>query len=301
MDKIKLPKIDSDMLSSLQNKFLSEIKNEKMFDEFIKENNITDEEIKNSASKFLKVKEDKQKCVNCKGKCHKTPEKIQMNLVFDTETRLVDIDFSTCDFFKKINALKKEYLRIDFPLSYLEYDYAKELTSNDFYKSRSQLIAKLNKILKENTSKGIFLKGNNKIGKSFIMALFSKKYLEKNNTKVAFCASDDIFKELMDLNFQDKDATRDLLNDLINIDLLVLDGFGNEYKSDFVRDNFVYPLLASRFEKNKLTMFTSNFSIKDITDMYSTNVASKPKAKQLSSLLSNMCEEVELNSYPFIF
>lgn len=300
MEKIKLPKLNETYIAKIQEKTLIEIKNDAFFRDFILQHALNDDEIIKSASKFIRFKEDNLKCQNCKGKCQKGLNQIQMNLVFDEDKREVDIEFNICDFYKKVNALKRMFYRIDFPIDYLEYDFKKEL-NNDFLLSRESVIKKLQSILVDDSKKGIFLTGNNGIGKTFIFALFAKSFLENKKGSVAFCSSGDIFKEMSDLNFSDKNALNSLLNDLINVDLLVLDGFGDEYKSDFVRDNYVYPLLSARLEKHKLTLFTSNFTIKEVVDMYTLSYSSKPKTKQLSVILYNLADEIVLSSKPFIF
>lgn len=298
MEKMKLPVLNDDLISDLRHKVLKEIKKSKEFEDIIAEYNLSDEEIMNAASKFLKVRDDKKACLNCKGSCKKKPNKVQMDLVI-YDNHEIDIEFNTCDYYKKINELKKHYLYIDFPLEYLEYDFSKELKDNDYTNIRKKVLVKLIKILNDNSSKGLYIYGNNRIGKSFILALFSKIYIEKTGNRVAFCNSNDLFQYLSDLNFTDKNALRDSLDSLIDVDLLILDGLGNEYKSDFVRDNYVYPLLASRLEKNKLTLITSNFKIQEIVDMYALSRASAPKAKQLLNILNTICEEIELLGHSF--
>ncbi len=298
MEKMKLPILNDELINNLKYKALNEIKNSKEFVDIINQFNLTDEEIMNAASKFLKVRDDKKSCLNCKGKCNKNPKQVQLDLVI-YDNREIDIEFNTCDYYKRINELKKHYLYLDFPIEYLEYDFSKELKDNDYTNVRKKVLVKLIKILNDNVSKGLYIYGNNRIGKSFIAALFSKIYIEKTNKRVAFCNSSDLFQYLSDLNFSDKNALRESMESLIDVDLLVLDGFGNEYKSDFVRDNYVYPLLISRLEKNKLTLITSNFKIQEIVDMYTLSKASAPKAKQLLNILNTICEEVELLGHSF--
>ncbi len=301
MDKLIIPDINQSIFSPLKEEALIKIKNEPLFKSFIEENNLSDEIIKNNASNFLRVLEDKKKCENCKGKCQKSPQKIQKELVYFKDKSKVDVAFNTCDYYKKINSIKRKFFKMDFPENYLEFDYSKELLNNDYFKARAKVIKYLNSLLKQENHKGLYLYGQNKIGKSFILALFCKKYLEKFDKSVAFCASDDLFLEMKDLFFNDKNAFSDFMLNLTNLDLLVIDGLGSEAKSDFSRDSFLCPLLEARFKHNKLTLFTSNFTIDEIVKMYSFSSASLPKVKQLSSLIKSMADEIELISTSFIF
>ena len=74
-----------------------------------------------------------------------------------------------------------------------------------------------------------------------------------------------------------------------NAGLLVFDDFGNEFKSDFVRDNILYPLLSYRVKNKLFTIITSNYSIEDCASMYQTSNASKPKIEQIRQMLKMMC------------
>lgn len=299
MEKTKLPTLNQQTITSLKEKALREIKNEPLFKEFIIKHQISDEEIKDNASKFIKVRDDKAKCNGCKGKCIKKMAQTQLELVFDDEKRTAEIKFVICHYYAKINLLKMNYLYLDFPLEYLEYDFSKELISNDYRLVRKKLITKLVNILNTNSSKGLFVYGDNRIGKTFILSLFSMKYIEKTKKSVAFCSSKDLFQTIQDSLFNDKERAKEYINQLIDVDLLILDGFGNEYKSDYVRDTIVYPLLSARLEKHKLTMFTSNFSIEEIEEMYDTSKSSKPRARQLKKVLTSLSEEILLEGRPY--
>ena len=79
--------------------------------------------------------------------------------------------------------------------------------------------------------------------------------------------------------------------------MLVLDDLGNEFRSDFVRDNVFFPILSYRAKNKLFTLITSNYSIEDICTMYSTNAASKPKIEQIRQMLNLMCKgEITLPS-----
>ena len=92
---------------------------------------------------------------------------------------------------------------------------------------------------------------------------------------------------------------KNLFDEIKDADLLVLDAFGDEYKSDFVRDTFVYPLLQERAYSNKITIINSNFTIKEIVSMYNLAKASAPKVRQLESTLLDLVDVVELKGYPY--
>lgn len=278
---------------------LKRIKEDDFYKDIISCYDLSDDEIIASASKLLKFKEDRLKCKSCSGKCNKIPKLLQFELVFDDETRKFDIEFNTCDLYKKSLLKRRKFLKQDFPDNYLEYDFYQELIHNDYANERKKVLKAFAEILNKTKNNSIYLYGDSRMGKTFISSLFASKYVEDNNSIASFCSSSDIFNELKDLNFQDKNACKVLLDELINVDLLVIDGFGNEYKSDFIRDTYVYPILNERSINNKLTIITSNFTIDEITSMYLLSKASAPKVRQLKSLLSNEFKYLELTGYPY--
>ena len=278
---------------------LKKIKEDPFFEDIIEGYSLTESEIIASASKLLKFKEDKEKCANCKGKCNKIPSKMQLDLVFDGERRTFEIEFNTCSYHKENLLKRRNFIRTDFPINYLDYDFSKELADNEYTKIRTPILASLSKRLKDETNKSIYIYGDSRLGKTFISVLFASKFIEKEKGLVSVASSSDLFKELMDLNFQDKNACKALLDEMINVDLLVLDAFGNEYKSDFIRDTFVYPILSERAFNNKLTIITSNFTLDEISSMYSLSKASGPKVRQLNNLLKDYFEKLEIKGYPY--
>lgn len=303
MEEMKLPSLNTPKLNEYKLDALKKIKQDDNLKEIILKYNLTDKEIIASASKFLKVQEDLKSCSKCNGKCHKNPSKIQLGLIFNEDNRTFDISFNTCSYYKHMFELQRMFYRIDFPLEFLEFDFAKELTSNDYALSRKKALVHLVSILKNETSKGLYLVGDNQIGKTFIMALFASKYIDKFNTKVAFCSSLDLFKDLNDLfNIKDdkKEAFTNELEKLSNIDLLILDGFGNEYKSEYMCDNYLFPLLKNRINNNKLTLFTSNYSLNEIEAMYSFSRTYVFKAKQLCKMINYLAKEIEIISRPYL-
>lgn len=300
MKKVEFPNFANPHIEEIKQKKFIEVKNNPLFFKFIKDNNIQDAEILDNLSIFLRVMDDQKKCQNCQGNCHKSPSKTQFNISFEEDRRRFDLSLKTCPYYERMEYLKHQFYRMDFPSSFLQYDFNKELLSNDYTKVRGKVLNNLLSSLKLNNSKGLYLYGESGIGKSFILALYSIRFLELNRGTVAFCSSQDLFKDLADLYFQDKESFASEMKALKDIDLLILDGFGNEYKSDFMRDTYLLPLLNERKNKGKRTYFSSNFTLEEIFTMYRLNKASYPKVKQLETLIKAIADEMELKGAPYL-
>ncbi len=301
MKKVDFPEFHNPKLDEIRLKKFVEVKEDPLFKEFILENELTDEEIMNNLSVFLRTKEDLSFCKDCKGVCHKYPSKTQFKMVLHEGSRALDLELKTCSFYEEIEYLKELFYHLDFPSSWLQYDFKEEILKNDYTSIRANVIKNLRPCLDKNQKKGLYIYGESRIGKSFILALFSKYYLQMNGGNIAFCSSNELFKDLNDLYFNDKESfAREMMN-LQNVDILILDGFGREHKSDFMRDMYLLPLLNERRSFGKITFFTSNFTLKEIFTMYQVNKASLPQVKQLELVLNDLATPIEMKGHPYSF
>ena len=300
MKKVEFPNINNPHIEEIRYKKFFEVKNNPLFIKFFKDHDIEDQEILNNLSIFLRVISDQKECLNCKGICHKVPSKAQFNVHFDEERRTFDLRLNTCSFYERSEYLKHKFYHYDFPSSWLEYDFNNELLNNDYTKIRSNVLKNLLNALKNNNTKGLYLYGENNIGKSFILALFTIKFMELDKGTGAFYSSIDLFNDLGDLFFHDKEGFAIEMKALSDLDLLIIDGFGNEYISDFVRDSYLIPLLTERKNKGKRTYFTSNFTLDELLTMYCLNKANSPKVRQLEYLIKSLIEVMELKGAPYL-
>lgn len=299
MKRIDISTIENSKIDEIRLKKFQEIKKNPILLKFFEENNIEDYEIMDNLSIFLRCINDIKNCENCKGKCSKDPKNMQFQIYFDTSSHQFSLQLEPCDYYKKIHLIQHRFYRMDFPIRWLDYDFINELEDNDYTKVRRLVLNKLVLNISGEKHENIYLYGESHLGKSFIMALYSKLYLEKNKGTVAFCSSRNLFQDLSDLNFQDKASLNEEMKNLMDVDILVLDGFGDEYKSEFQRDVFLLPLLFERKKLGKLTHFTSNFTISEIETMYTLSKASVPQVKQLVSFLKNSCTNISLDGVPY--
>ena len=95
------------------------------------------------------------------------------------------------------------------------------------------------------------------------------------------------FDELKGLAVKDKKAFESRLTELENLPLVVIDDFGSEFKSDYVRDQIVMPLLTERAKKNLSTILISDYSLPEIKELYSSSRSSAIMAGKLATLIES--------------
>ena len=253
---------------------------------------MNDEVIKENIAKIFDFSEDMKNCKNCKGMkyCNKEPKYLVTNITY--EDGVVDRNLLPCKKYLEQLNFKKRLVVADFGDEFLDNYIGKDV-SNINSKSKKDVLRKYQEsaVLKKSND-WIYIKGDISTGKSFFAATLSVDAARnKLFNSVSFVDVPERFKQLTDLAFQKSPKFVELLDRIKNSEMLVLDDLGNEFRSDFVRDNIFFPILSYRAKNKLFTLITSNYSIDDICTMYSTNNSSKPKIEQIRQMLKMMCKE----------
>lgn len=106
---------------------------------------------------------------------------------------------------------------------------------------------------------GLYLYSKSKgSGKTRMAASLANEIMEKHDTGVKFATSLNILAEIrrtFDSNSQYTESQ--LLDALVMAEVLIIDDFGTEKATAWVRDKF-YQIINSRYVEKKITIFTSN-------------------------------------------
>ncbi|MCR5092299.1 MAG: hypothetical protein K6B51_06355 [Bacilli bacterium] len=248
----------------------------------IKELGLTRKEVGDNLGMLLDYKADFSICRNCPGleKCPKSNPGYALDITKDNG--YLERRFTPCH--KVVLRMKRDarYILSDMPEDWKE----KNFNDVDMSAARNVTLRKL--LTAQEKGNWFYLNGGFNSGKSYILACFANQYAEDNDVSVAFVDTTRLIDRLRNYSIKDKKSFSEEMSKLTSVPLLVLDGFGNEYKSDFAFSTVLYPLLSERARNKNLTFFTSDFSYKDIEEMYGKSVG-LPRAKQLISLIKSMC------------
>ncbi|MBQ1879352.1 MAG: ATP-binding protein [Bacilli bacterium] len=248
----------------------------------IRELGLTRKEVGDNLGMLLDYKADFSICRNCPGleKCPKSNPGYALDITKDNG--YLERRFTPCH--KVVLRMKRDarYILSDMP------DEWKEKNFNDVDMSAARNVTLRKLLTAQEKGNWFYLNGGFNSGKSYILACFANQYAEDNDVSVAFVDTTRLIDRLRNYSIKDKKSFSEEMSKLTSVPLLVLDGFGNEYKSDFAFSTVLYPLLSERARNKNLTFFTSDFSYKDIEEMYAKSVG-LPRAKQLISLIKSMC------------
>jgi len=280
MDTIK-EQLSTYHVAPAKNKALEEIEADPALLKELHTLGLTDETIKAELPLVSAYQDDRAYCKKCPGleHCAKEPNPLaEMRLVF--VDGLPQREYSPCALYMAKDRLLKGYLYRDFPEEWLS-STPKTLPRT----SRVlQVLSAFVSAMKTPEQSWVYLMGAMGSGRSFLLASFAN-LLVNDGKKVAYLNSNKRFDELKGLAISARPVFEKKMAELEGCDLLVLDDFGSEYKSDYVRDQIVMPLLNERAKKSLPIFFASDFSLDEIQALYSSDKTSAIYAKQLVNLI----------------
>ena len=267
---------------------LEKLKADKDVYESLKPLGLTIKDVRDNIGKLADYQEDFNVCKQCPGfsKCPKKEKHISMYVYKDGS--YITTRSEPCKEFIKEMETDSKYVAKDFP-----QEWKKSVLKNlDLSENRRPLIKEFVNIAKGKSNKWLFVQGNHKVGKSFVLVTFANEFVALGLGKVAVINAAKQFKNLADIAYSDKEGFKSTIDLLSTVPLLVIDEFGQEYKNEFIRDQIVIPVLNERSHHDLPTFFSSEFSIKEIQQLYSIGKnGGAIRGKQLGSLLTDMCEK----------
>lgn len=287
-------------VDQIKRKYLDMIDDDEEIQAFLRENEVSEENLYNNLSYLVRYLEAKKKCKDCISldSCPLQSKGIKPMLAID-DLGQISLKYSRCKNNYFTDKLYENFIFHDFDDSILKYNLS-DAFDEDFIQARRPLLIYLTKIFEQDLIKGAYVYGDRKIGKSFILTMFCKRYINKKSKKVGFINFPALIADLVEIYYQSKEDFNTLLDKIINLDLVVFDDFGNEYATVYARDNIIYPLLDGRAKKNKLTMFTSNYSLSQIANIYVLKERTRYKGEQIAELVRSLAKEFKIESLPYL-
>lgn len=277
--------LDASTLKEMEDVVFSNLKTLK----YLRELGLSDEMIRNNITKIYDFAVDMNNCKDCKGLkyCNKEPKHLVNSVTY--KNGIVDRNIIPCKKYLEFANFKKRLVAYDFEEDWLNNSLYKDV-SNIRSMAKIQIVKQFKDAAENGVTKWVFMKGNIASGKSFFAATLAVEAARKGYfDRIAFINVPERFKELSTLAFAKSPMFEDDIEKYRSAEFLVLDDFGNEFKSDFVRDNILFPILSYRVKNKLFTIITSNYTIEECASMYQTTNASKPKIEQIRQMLNLMC------------
>ncbi|MCR5333163.1 MAG: hypothetical protein K6E11_04025 [Bacilli bacterium] len=280
-----------DDMKSYIARLVNDLRNDLEVYEQIKALNLTVGEVRDNIAKLTDFKDDYNYCKKCPGldKCAKHIPHIKMSI--KKEGTYLSTSYEPCEIIMEKIRLDNKYMHSDFPDEWKR----SSLETLDLSVARRPVVKQFAKVLNDTTDMWIYVHGNHKIGKSFLLVTFANEFATMNKGQVAVFNTVTMLQNLADLSYRDKEEFGRQMVLISNVPLLVLDNFGEEYKNEYIRDQILIPLLNEREHKSRTTMFASSFTIDEIQKMYAIGKSGGSiRARQLGDILRSMAKEYDL-------
>lgn len=293
MEKLTFNHLKLTGIEKYREQLLEEVKNYSSVVNFLNEKKLTNLHLENNLGKIYDFIKDHQICESCKSfnHCSKKGKGLKKSL-FVNEYGEVDVNSIYCQFKKQFERINQCYNRRNFE------DQNILVSLLDINRNNSTKNLFLNEALKScynMRNKGIYVKGSLGSGKSFLLCAFSNTYLAEHNGEKKCCFANVrmLVDELRDAVINDKESFYKLLDGVKNCDLLILDDLGGEKITEWSRDEIITEILEARIRSTSLTFVSSEYSIKELTALYSVGNFSI-KAKKVEERLKMLCDEMEI-------
>ncbi len=198
----------------------------------------------------------------------------------------------------RLEAAKKAFRESQIPRKFrLKFlDDFKSVSPKDIYEAIFTFIAKIN-TEDPNTkwNKGFYLWGPSGSGKTLLACIFLQELILKYAQRGRFVdLSRQFFQRLRssyDITDESYGTSGRILDELIEIPFLVIDDFGTQRNTEW-ESEMLYNLIDSRYEEERITIITSNLSIKEYKD---SDIIKEP-VNESPYIPKEVGKQIELNS-----
>lgn len=283
LDKYKKQFATTEVLSLLKEE-LESLRNDELVYPIIKDKlKLTNKEAETYIAALLDYRDDVHYCASCPGleRCAKAHPHFSLRL--EREGDVVARHYDPCEKMLSLASFKNRYLYCSFPETWRDDDMRNIEKS---VSSRNDAIAEMIKIAKGG-ERWLFLNGDAGSGRSYMLACFAN-YITKTRGVGAFCDCGTLLSDLKEKSIKRKDEFDEDMKKLSEASILVLDDFGNEYKTEYVYTSILFPLLSARDKAGLVTCFASDFPFRQIVAMYKVKIGEE-RAAQFEALLKRRC------------
>lgn len=272
MEKLNLKFSDSNVDEIVLN-----IKSNPLAKQVISQLHLTDEEIKNNYELINNFLSNNKSCINCSGmkNCNHFTKGHRYGLKRDDDNDLTDY-FTICDYYKDYYVRKNNLIYTTFNQDNILDECQKRFILDNPQLLGLEYIKKIIQIQNNDNVSGVYLKvSNSKIRLKIIQSLAYNLLL---NHKVSIVKFSDLLKNIKS---EFKTSGNETYNLLLDSEILIIDGLGNEAITTWSRDEILLSLLDNRLQNDKVTILCSEFSIEDLRKIYKIGYNDDVKANQL--------------------
>lgn len=250
---------------------------------------LEDKDVASHLPLFLSYLEDIAYCSKCPGldKCAKEIPLTVSTLGVDENGDLTR-GFGPCELYSNKEKLLSSFTFRDYRDEWLSLTPNKVTPKSE---RATAVFSYLGKTLKDKEHPWAYLQGEEGSGKSYLLVAFINA-MALQGAKVNYLDCSKRFDELKSLSITNKNLFNQTISELGKCDILVLDNFGGGYRSDYIRDQVLIPLLAERSRQKLFTYFASPYSLEEIVSLFAVNHYGEVPAKGLGDIIKKNIDKV---------
>lgn len=252
-------------------KFMSEkVLNDVEIINFIRNNNLTKEDVEDNLEKFYQFYISKDSLLNIEHRPKLFFNNNEVNILYqETEEYKQKVANS-----KTTNKIKTEFV----PKRVLTYTFENLSRNKEKGILATEVIKVCKSILNNQTRRGIYIYGPTGTGKTYLMGCIYN-YFKQNGREPAILYYPEFIRKIKS---KISNNSYDLYIDLIrDEEILIIDDIGAENITEFIRDEVLGPIINHREAEKLPTFFSSNLSIDDLSELLSNGRTTVDKTKAL--------------------
>ena len=252
-------------------KFMSEkVLNDVEIINFIRNNNLTKEDVEDNLEKFYQFYISKDSLLNIEHRPKLFFNNNEVNILYqETEEYNQKVANS-----KTTNKIKTEFV----PKRVLTYTFENLSRNKEKGILATEVIKVCKSILNNQTRRGIYIYGPTGTGKTYLMGCIYN-YFKQNGKEPAILYYPEFIRKIKS---KISNNSYDLYIDLIrDEEILIIDDIGAENITEFIRDEVLGPIINHREAEKLPTFFSSNLSIDDLSELLSNGRTTVDKTKAL--------------------
>ncbi|HHT66713.1 MAG TPA: ATP-binding protein [Erysipelotrichaceae bacterium] len=261
---------------------------------YCKEIGMSEQIMDENITKIYDLVRDTNYCRKCPGlqKCEKENAYLITKITY--ANNVVESQLIPCKELLRRISFEKQLIIRDFPDEWLDIS----VFDVDKSKTKTEALTVYSNYLKNISTNWLYIEGGIGSGKSYLAAAIAidlAKRAIKGKAPICFINASTRFLELNDLSKQSPSDFKTKLELYCTVPVLIIDDFGHELKTDFIRDAIVNEIITTRCNKRLFTIFTSNFTLDEIETLYATNASRAIMAKQIVKTIRSMLDrEIDL-------
>ncbi len=257
-------------------------KDDDFVNEMIRPLKMSKEQFDDSLMLFVDAQKEFNNCKNCQGlkECKNSCPGFMISPTI--MQKLVTKTFKPCRLYEENRRFLRHFIYKDYDETFDELTLKKMDNFRNGY--RQQLKIALKELLEQNLKGWIYVYGPNKSSKSEYLMAFCNEFSLRNKGSIAYLNTKELMEYVKEIFYKDKETFDEYFDELCDVDLLVLDGFNKDVLiNSVIRDQFILPLIISRYKNNKIVMISSNLDLDGLNNLLAQNRYGADNAYEITS------------------